>query len=182
MADKVQPNDVFVLYLAGHGTVMDDGRYYFIPWELRYENQEALRNESLDQTKLRKLLGSILAQKSLVLLDTCNAGAFAVRGLSEKAAIDRLMQATGRNVLAASSKNQWAFEGHGGHGVFTYALLQGLGGSADQRGDGDGMVSVRELADFVRDEVPRITMEKWHYRQIPMRQMHGDPFPIGYSR
>ena len=34
-ASHIQPSDVFVLYLAGHGTAID-GKYYFIPWEVRY--------------------------------------------------------------------------------------------------------------------------------------------------
>jgi len=181
LSGRVKPSDVFVLYLAGHGTVLDDGRYYFIPWELRYENQEALRDGSIDQGKLTTLLGSIPALKSLVMLDTCNSGALAARGLAEKAAIDRLMRATGRNVLAASSDSGLAMEGYGGHGVFTYALLQGLRGQADQRGDSDGTVGIDELAEFVSKEVPRITMENWHYEQIPMRKLEGISFPIGRS-
>ncbi len=182
LAGRVKSNDVFVLYLAGHGTVLDDGRYYFIPYELRYENQEALRDGSIDQGKLRTLLGSIPALKSLMMLDTCNSGALAVRGLAEKAAIDRLMRATGRNVLAASSDSGLAMEGYEGHGVFTYALLQGLRGQADQQGNNDGTVGIGELAEFVSKEVPRITMEKWHYEQIPMRKLEGSPFPIGRSK
>jgi hypothetical protein len=182
LASRVKPSDVFVLYLAGHGTVLDDGRYYFIPWELRYENQEALRDGSIDQSRLRTLLGGIPALKSLVMLDTCNSGGFAARGLSEKAAIDRLMRATGRNVLAASSDSQLALEGYRGHGVFTYALLQGLRGQADRRGDRDGTVDIDELAEFVSERVPQITMEHWHYEQIPMRKLEGDPFPIGRSK
>ncbi len=182
LARKVKENDVFVLYLAGHGTVMDDGKYYFVPWELRYENEEALRKGSIDQGKLTTLLGSIPALKSLVMLDTCNSGAVAARGLVVKTAIDLLMRATGRNFLAASSDSGLAMEGYEGHGVFTYALLQGLRGQADQQGNNDGNVSIDELAEFVSNEVPRITMREWHYEQIPMRKLEGISFPIGRTR
>ena len=101
------------------------------------------------------------------------------RGIDEKSAISRLMKFTGRTILAASTENQNALEGHKGHGVFTYVLLQGLKGNADRPGEGRGVITIDELADYARKEVPTITMKKWGFEQIPMRNMHGDPFPIG---
>ena len=190
LAGKVQPDDVFVLYLAGHGMTMD-GEYHFIPADVIYENAPALRAGSVQQEQLQRWLGAIKAQKSLVLLDTCASGAFvtamsgtvtqlaAARDLSEKGAIDKLMRATGRAVIAASTERQFALEGHSGHGVFTYALLQGLRGEADAQGDRDGAITVDELSAYVAKEVPRITLQKWNYEQFPMRQFGGLPFPIG---
>jgi WD40 repeat protein len=143
LTGKVQAHDVFVLYLAGHGTTLD-GEYHFIPADVIYENTQALRAGSVQQERLQRWLGAIQAQKSLVLLDTCASGTFvtalsgtviqlaSARDLSEKGAIDKLMRATGRAVIAASTERQFALEGHAGHGVFTYVLLQGLRGEADE--------------------------------------------------
>ena len=190
LAGKVQAQDVFILYLAGHGMTLD-GEYHFIPADVIYENALALRAGSVQQERLQRWLSAIPAQKSLVLLDTCASGAFvtalsgtvtqlaSVRGLSEKGAIDKLMRATGRAVIAASTEQQFALEGHSGHGVFTYALLEGLGGKADIEGDGDGAITVDELSAYVAKEVPRITLQKWGYEQFPMRQVGGMPFSIG---
>ena len=190
LAGKVQAHDVFILYLAGHGMTMD-GEYHFIPADVIYENTPALRAGSVQQERLQRWLGSIQAQKSLVLLDTCASGTFvtalsgtviqlaAARDMSEKGAIDKLMRATGRAVIAASTERQFALEGHAGHGVFTYALLQGLRGEADAQGDRDGATTVDELSAYVAKEVPRITQQKWGYEQFPMRQFGGLPFPIG---
>jgi uncharacterized caspase-like protein len=136
---------------------------------------------------LRDLLKKIHAQKSLIILDTCYAGAasklaslapfVAARGdLSEKTAITRLMRATGRAVLAASSDKQLALEGHQGHGFFTFVLLQGLKGQADLNKNGE--ISTLELAQFVSDEVPKITRD----RQFPIHESQGLPFPIGVTR
>jgi uncharacterized caspase-like protein/WD40 repeat protein len=190
LASKVQAHDVFVLYLSGHGMTLD-GEYHFIPADVIYENAPALRAGSVQQERLHRWLGAIQAQKSLVLLDTCASGAFvtalsgtvtqlaSARDLSEKGAIDKLMRATGRAVIAASTERQFALEGHSGHGVFTYALLQGLRGEADAQGDRDGAITVDELSAYVAKEVPRITQQKWSYEQFPMRQVGGLPFPIG---
>jgi uncharacterized caspase-like protein len=190
LAGEVQDHDVFVLYLAGHGATLD-GEYLFIPWDMAYANQEALRADSVRQEQLMRWLGLIKAQKSLVLIDTCHAGAlvkaaaggtpalFAARSLEEKGAMDRLMRATGRAMLVASTERQFALEGYDDqHGVFTYVLLQGLRGAA-LPGQSDTIITVDQLASYVMREVPRRTMEKWRYEQFPMQQISGQSFAIG---
>jgi len=190
LAARVQEHDVFVLHLAGHGMTID-GVYYFIPWDMVYTNQQALQSGSVHQDRLAQWLGLIKAQKSFVVLDTCHSGAFvtaapgmlptlaSTRGLEEKGAIDRLMRATGRAVLAAATARQFALEGYEGHGVLTHVLLQGLGGKAADR---DGLITVNELITYVSSEVPRLTMAKWGYEQFPMHQSQGQPFAIGRIR
>ena len=68
-----------------------------------------------------------------------------------------------------------------GHGVFTAAVLDGLA-----RGDrnGNGTIEVTELADFVVDEVPRITKRKWNYEQFPQRHfdLKGPTFPVAGAK
>ncbi len=183
----MQPSDVFILYLAGHGQTLD-GKYHFIPWELVYDNEDSIRTASLGHNQLLDLLSGVPALKSLIILDTCNSGAFATargRSLSDKTAIDKLMHATGRTTLSASSDVQMALEGHMGHGVFTYVLLDGLRGKADQtehHGDNNGEISTDELAQYTRRHVPLITLKRWGYEQFPMRRIHGDPFSIGLAQ
>lgn len=190
IATQVEANDVFALYLAGHGMARH-GEYYFVPREAVYENSEAIAEASISKEELNVLLKQIPTSKSLLILDSCSSGLFAAtlagdnqlaalsRGMEEKTAIDRLMRATGRTVLAATTDRAQALEGHEGHGVFTWALLEGLKGRADRKGDGEGTITLDELSDFVRDEVPEITLRKWGYEQIPMRVIQGDTFPIG---
>ena len=43
------------------------------------------------------------------------------------------------------------------HGLFTYALLEGLHGAADMEGDGDARVTLEELSAYVKDEVTRLS-------------------------
>ena len=183
---QIQSSDVFVLYLAGHG-ITEKGRYHFLPWELDFGNRQMLIDGSISAEDLAELLKSIPALKSLVLLDTCYAAAFAeeakliaflTRGnIEQKTAIDRLMRATGSAFIAASRKQ--AIEGYEDHGVFTHALLNGLKGEADRSGAGYGAINISELAAFVRGAVPGITEKRYGYRQVPMFMMVGDPFPIG---
>lgn len=76
IAKRVEPNDVFVLFMAGHGMAWQ-GDYHFIPWDAVYENSEALIQASLSQQKLADLLKRIPTAKSLIVLDSCSAGQFA---------------------------------------------------------------------------------------------------------
>lgn len=180
IAKKMNTSDVFVCYMAGHGLNID-GRYNFVPWDMKYQNESSLEKYCLDQTTIQDLLSQIPAFKSLILLDTCSAGAFTqpyARGLAAKGALDKLMRTTGRATLAASSEVQVAFEGYKGHGVFTYALIEGLNGEADRKGNRNGEISVNELAEYVSERVPQITLKNWGYEQFPMQNIHGRSFPI----
>jgi WD40 repeat protein len=175
-ASNVQPGDTFVLYLAGHGEAVD-GEYYFIPWEAAYTNQEELLSKSLNREAIQALLKQIPTRKGLLILDTCSPGAHldarAIAG--EKAALERFALMSGRAVLAASNSAQMAMDGYENHGVFTYALLAGL---QQAEGNAQNEILITRLAEFVQSRVPAITEEKWHYRQLPLSKIEGDPFPI----
>jgi uncharacterized caspase-like protein len=176
VATVIQPSDEFVLYLAGHGTAID-GEYTFVPWNAIYSSSQSLHDQSLNEERLQSLLKNIHANKSLLLLDTCSAGA-AIAGrdplITEKGSIERLSKLTGRAILAASSSDQMALEGYQGHGVFTYAVLDGLSTAFDSV----GLIQVTTLADHVERLVPDITQQRWGYEQFPMRLITGQTFPI----
>ena len=66
--------------------------------------------------------------------------------------------------MTSAEANEEAIEGPqwgGGHGVFTYFLLEGMRGAAD-RGQSDGVVTLGELFEYVRDGVLRETGNKQH--------------------
>ena len=96
-------------------------------------------------------------------------------GLAQLAAVGRLIQATGRTTLTAAMDDQSALEGYRGHGVFTFALLDGLA-----RGDrnGNGLVEVTELLEHVDGLVPEITDKTWHVRQTPRSLFQGSNFAL----
>ncbi|WP_254899358.1 caspase family protein [Methylomagnum ishizawai] len=175
--DAVTPDDVFVLYLAGHGFAFNGDDYHFVPADASFPDRDTLRRQSLGEALLRSFLSAIKASKTLVMLDSCASAAFFDgRGPGQKGAIERLATLSGRAILAAAAEDKMALEGEGGHGVFTYALLEGLGGVADR--DGNGTIEVGELADYVQDRVQEITLRKWSERQVPLRELNGASFPV----
>ncbi len=182
LAARIQPHDVFVLYLSGHGVALD-GEYHFLPWDLVYANRQTLHDGSVHQKRFEQWLGMIPAQQSAILVDTCQAGALTLpRTPEQQWALDKLRWATGRAIIAATTAQQLAIEGHEGHEVFTYVLLQGLRGEADSGRNPDGKVTVDKLATYVIDELPRLTKAKWGYEQLPTRQMEGHSFPLRMVR
>ena len=79
IALKATPADVFVLYIAGHGKTVD-ARYYFVPEDFRFDGDsaemidKAIVAHGVSQDQWQAWLARIAARRSLLLLDTCEAG------------------------------------------------------------------------------------------------------------
>jgi WD40 repeat protein len=162
VAKEAKPNDLVVLFLAGHG-ISIDGRYYFMPQDAKLSGniKEQIKATALTQKTLSDLLSALPTSRVAVLIDSCNAGAFAVMGSvvqnssHERAWTGSLAQNTGRFVLAGTSTEQEALDGINGHGVFTAVLLEGLSGKADQEmGNRDQHINITELLAYTRQRVP----------------------------
>jgi uncharacterized caspase-like protein len=184
---KVKLNDLFVFYDASHGVVdVDDMQYYLLTSNVLFLSSRRIAADALSQKELADLIGGVPTEKKLVVLDTCNAGkggkeiAAALlqqtRGLNESTAVKLLKRATGAAVFSSSSDTEQALEGYQGHGLFTYVLLEGLRGKADARKE--GYITILGLADFVEEEVVRLSEEAFKRQQTPTIQTSTN-FPIG---
>ena len=182
LASKVRPSDVFVFFLGGHGKTID-GRYYFIPQDFAAAGattktalDAAVVKQGIAQEQWQAWLARIPARKSVLLFDTCESGSLTgegkeTRALERGAANDRLVQATGRTILTASSDDTDAFEGFRGHGLFTYNVLEALE-RADS--DGNGRIEVAELAAYVYAQVTALSEQVYKQRQVPQVRITGN--------
>lgn len=178
---KADTEDVFLLFIAGHGITYDvDSNYYYLPVDFRYTSPESIPKFGVSMDDFKRYLANVKALKSLLLVDTCNSGSFAAAssrgGMLEKTAVTKLTRAIGRSTLVASSKDQVALEGIEGHGVFTYSVLKALNGLERYR---NNQLTINDLATYVEETLPEITMKKWGYEQIPQKNLQGMDFPIG---
>ena len=179
LGQKVQPRDVFVFFLAGHGKT-ENGRYYFLPRDFRYEDETSIQKAGMGQDKFQAWFAEIPARKSILLYDTCESGSLtgATRGsdIDERlGALNRMARATGRTFLTATTDDAPALEGYHGHGVFTYALLDALDHADVNK---NGLIEVSELADYIDQKVPDYSFEAFKLRQVPQRSVVGNNFAL----
>lgn len=171
----VAPEDKFVFFLAGHGLTVD-GKYYFLPQDFAPAAGDTYASKGIDQDRWQAWFARIKARSSILLYDTCESGSVARSASTEKAAaMDRLTQAVGINVIAASDADQPAREGYGGHGLFTWALLDGLANGDENN---DSFIEIFELANHVGAVVPKISLKEFGYEQRPRTRTLSN-FPLG---
>ena len=181
---RLSPEDVFVFYVASHGTV-DEGEYFLITSNVGSLSTFRLRKDALTQTELKELIANVPTTKKFIVIDTCNAGklgealqvAMLTRGMSEETAMKILAKAVGSTIISASTSLQEALEGYQGHGLFTYVLTEGMKGKADT--DRDGFIRTLELANYVDSEVPALAEKVFKHSQYPTAMSSGQSFPIG---
>lgn len=162
IATDVTPDDVVVVFLAGHGmndTVRGRG-YAYLCHDATFETVGGevapLVESSIGWQDFAPL--AALPCRKLALVDTCHAGALAP---ARRAAAVREFQENMILVLSASADDEPSQESDAwGHGAFTKVLLEALAGAADTRGargTGDGIVSVDEVVEHVLVGVPTLT-------------------------
>jgi WD40 repeat protein len=191
LSKDIKPDDVFVLYIAGHG-VTDDGRYYLVPHDGRMKNFDFDISTCVGQDQLQQWLTLVPAFKSALIYDTCESGSntedrAGFRGQQQLVAAEKLSRSMGRTVLSATSDVTLAQEGYPPdgdhkHGIFTYALLDAF---ARAKAAPDGRIDTAALADYLREKLPAMS-EDWSKarpdlgirRQEPQVKLSGAPFPL----
>jgi len=164
-------NDTVVIFIAAHGVVESTGRRgaYIITHD---SDPEDLASTAVSMADVQTLIREDLARVGhvLVYVDVCRAGNIgAMRGGNTvNKAVERLAEAEGDLfIFLASGPKEFSYEGPqygGGHGAFSYFLLDGLNGGAD--GNKDQTVDVGELIEFVRERVVQATNGRQHPRDL----------------
>jgi len=166
-ARKSKPEDILMIYLAGHGISMkkDSDVYCYLTKEARASSTaaladpEVLRSTTITSDELMDWIRTIDATHKVLILDTCAAGDIAAK-LTEKRdvpsdqirAIDRLKDNSGFYVLMGCASNAVSYEATMyGQGVLTYTLLQGMKGAALRDNE---YVEVSPLFDYAVQHVP----------------------------
>lgn len=147
-------DDRVLIYFAGHGFLYQ-GKAYLAPYDINLDNIAAT---GYPMDELGSVIGSkINARYKILLTDACHSGAITP---DETQAMNKTLASLNSSLfsLTASRDRESSFESpelEGGHGVFTYYVVQGLNGAADT--DGDGIVTVDELAEYVHTQVREAT-------------------------
>ncbi len=165
---KARPGkkDTVFILIAAHGTVDTRGSYI-----VTYDSDpQDLSTTAIPMTEIQQLVQDELSKVGRVVLlaDLCHADAIEnTKPLGIASAVEKLGQAQGDMLgLMASRPKERAQEGSqygGGHGAFTYSLLQAFqGGAADK----DHWVTANDLIDYMKSNVAAQTGNKQHPRDF----------------
>ena len=150
---------------------MDEFGNFYLSSKSTCLHQNRLRTATAVKAKdIHGWMSTCKSKRQALILDCCNAGAFA-KGLTAKDAgnvdIQTQLGGEGRAVLTASTSTQYAFEKEGlDLSNYTHYLVEGLEkGAADL--DGDGQISVEELHEYVfkkvKEAAPAMTPEFYNF-------------------
>ncbi len=168
------PNDVFIVYLAGHGVALNLNQnpsqaggdtYLYLTQEATTTDKSILTIENsrkamtISSEELKDLMKTNKALKQVLILDTCAAGALSNSLVAKRdlpsdqiKAMETLKDNTGFFVLMGSSADAVSYEASQyGQGLLTYSLLQAMKGARLRDGS---FAFVNELFDYAQATVP----------------------------
>jgi tetratricopeptide (TPR) repeat protein len=161
-------NDTVIILIAGHGIA--DGKDAFI---VTYDSDpQDLKSTGLAMADLTALFEAQVARVGRVLLfvDVCHSGTI---GTIKSTSVNAEVEANFKNVagdflaMMSARRNELSIERSeygGGHGAFSYCLLKGLAGDADE--NHDGIVDGEEILPYVENTVRTLTGGRQHPQEI----------------
>lgn len=170
---KAAPHDLVIIFLAGHG-MLEAGEYFFIPHDAMKDNLFGTAIKDVEFSSSMKRIGS---KRVLLFTDTCHSGVILPRqrgGDSVRRFFETLSKTEGRITITASQFDEVSIEdARLKHGVFSYHLLQGLRGLADN--NQDQVVGVMELYQYLSEKIPDVTRGGQHpVLLVPEGKLAGD--------
>ncbi|MEO8128813.1 MAG: tetratricopeptide repeat protein [Bryobacteraceae bacterium] len=170
LVQSAGPEDVVYVFFAGHGVVGEQDEAYFIANDTDPQNLHAtgLSFREVDATLSNRLRAGLV----MMVADACRSGrlGWSSYGPDIPSRAGAPMAAIGQGDrsflrLLASRASERSFEDErwgGGHGVFTYTLLEGLRGKGHT--DASQPIRASEVIDYVAKIVPEETRAQQHPR------------------
>jgi len=162
---KFQPGDEAIIYFSGHGDIQKEKvkyKGYLLCHNVNVERVYAGAAGTLSFERLNRVIDSIAKQKVLVnlVLDACHSG-YTVNEEGAKLLSESALLSFSNTIRFLScGPEQRSYEDSTlGQGYFTYYLVKGLSGEADN-GPTDNKIIVDELNRFVKDKVKLVSRQK----------------------
>jgi len=178
-----------VVYYSGHGMPdPDSSSYFLIPHDV---DPSDIAGTAIAFPDFATEISNVRAQRRLVVLDCCHAGA--VRGAKggrrpgipsrmegatvPRSLLDQLKVGKGNAVFCSSEEGEssWVFKGKN-ISIFTLHFLEAIRGAASKTGE--TVVNVSQLMNHVGREVPRSARDQWGERQTPFFLFETHDYPV----
>jgi hypothetical protein len=152
--------DVYVFY-SGHGLPSPDGKsLFFLPVGA---NKDFVAKTAISQREIVDALKSAQAKSVTMFIDSCYSGQIRTGEtlLASARPVVLTVQETAYppdfTVITASASDQIASSSPDlKHGIFSYYLMKGLEGEADE--NKDGTITIGKLQSYLAERVPRFAM------------------------
>jgi WD40 repeat protein/uncharacterized caspase-like protein len=180
---KAEPEDLVMVYFAGHGTAHDK-EFYLLPHDLGYDGSEQLSTSdalktvlahSISDRDLQAAFEKVDVGHLLLVIDACNSGQALEaeekrRGPMNSKGLAQLAYEKGMYILTASQSFQAAQEVSDlGHGLLTYVLVEeGLKQGRAEKND-KGEVTERKWLDYATQRVPEKQLEKMKQSELDLK-------------
>jgi hypothetical protein len=176
LSGVVGPNDLVVFAFAGHGISNEAGDGYLLVADTSLADKWGT---SLPIKDVLDWLRQLKVRKSLILLDACRQTlSQGARGLDNTRLRAQKFEQAQVSAIFYGTKTGWSSydDPNSNHGIFTRFLLEGMRGTADYRtGNSDGIVTFKELSEFVEQQVTSYAQEL-HFNQSPSITYNGEAF------
>lgn len=173
------PNDLVIVYFSGHG-----GPNYFVA-----------HDRPLKYADIKEVVERSPADKRLCIADACYSGtwsnssaAAATRSVLTEEQLTRLYYdalsnaGNGIALFMSSKPDETSIEAPNlEQGLFTYYLIRGLRGSADD--NGNQIITISELFQYVKEKVQTEALRRYSHQQTPtISGLFDQQMPLGVVR
>jgi len=183
-----KPEDIFLLFFAGHGEIVDNNQLLLMTTESTRGNFQGIKMK-----EMLSLMNRIPAGKRILILDACHSGA-AINNLDiaffsgernvndvERESqrlkeLDKLANKSGFAIITASGSDQKALElPQYKHGLLTYALLRALVSNRSVLSD-DNQLVLEKWFIAAEEEMISLNKNQKLEKMIPISFSLGNQF------
>ena len=190
--EAIKDGDLVIVFISSHGKISSTikDKFLLLPsdYDARYEDLTSLDFEDDILNQLRPMKGN-----KLVFIDACQSGTIGSKSFDDKATskvMSDLIESTkGLEIFASCSSSELSYESDSwNNGAFTKAILEAfkdskvtvdgktihsdiyrehptISGKLEQ--GSDGVITIRELKEFIEKRVPYLVRTRKHKAQNP---------------
>ena len=179
----LREGDRLYIYFSGHGDAMNEDNYFLLPYDCTPNNDvnNYLATGRIEMYHVKTLFIKPLTAKKvevLLIVDACRTNDLPGGQQGQQNFVNYVQsiaeQRQGEIIMLSTGAGQSAIESPkigNGHGLFTWYLIAGLSGEADNDGDAadhDGKVSLAEITSYVKNHVRKDAKALFEANQVPV--------------
>jgi WD40 repeat protein len=149
--------DVVLLFMAGHGVNDTQGNFFFLPSDAVFNRDGSVQPfRAVTSQQINGMLD--MPGKKLVFIDACHsedASGRRSRGVDNNRLLRDIMDPSTLIFTSSTGKELSLETERERHGLFTYAIIEGMRGGADVIKD--GVITMKELDAYVSARVPEMS-------------------------